>query len=107
MDNLHARLNLETARIPWRELARHFAAGRVIGVDSSLDLIQVAAAVAQDDAGRVQRWLKTTKLAPVSDTKAQAWQETDAVLWAVVVKPYVLVQVSAAEDGGEEGRTAP
>lgn len=107
MDSLQARLNLETAQISWQEVGRYFAAGRVIRVDASLDLIQVAAAVAEDDAGRVSGWLESTEIAPVSDAEAVAWQEADAVLWAVVVKPYVLVQVSGAEGFREERDAVP
>jgi hypothetical protein len=32
----------------------------------------------------------------VSDAQAQAWQATDALLWASVVSPFVLVQADKA-----------
>lgn len=93
MDPLEARLNQETARLSWRELGRHFAAGKVIRVSPELDLIEVAAAVAGDDAARVQGWIRAARVAPVSDLEARAWHEAEAVVWAVVVKPFVLVQL--------------
>lgn len=88
-------MNRETARIAWHELARYFAGGRMIRVSSGLDLIEVASAVAEDDAGRVQNWMSTGRMAPVSDLEARSWHEADAVVWAVVVKPFVLVQPGA------------
>lgn len=94
MEPLETKLNLETARVAWSELARHFASGKVIRVAAELDLIHVATAVAQDEAVRVGRWMSADRVAPVSDAEARAWQEADAVLWAVVVKPFVLVQVA-------------
>lgn len=107
MDTLESRLNLETARIAWRELGRYFAAGQVIRIEAGLDLIQVAAAVAEDDASRVNQWLQAQEMAPVSDAEAKAWQEADAMVWAVVVKPYILVQESGTKNVREEGGAAP
>ena len=37
-----ARINQETARLPWRELQRFFAQGRVIAVAPELDLVELA-----------------------------------------------------------------
>ncbi len=37
-----AKVNLETAKIPWAELQRCFAAGLAIAVAGDLDLVEVA-----------------------------------------------------------------
>ncbi|MDZ7670339.1 MAG: DUF2288 domain-containing protein [Gammaproteobacteria bacterium] len=92
MDALETKLNLETARVYWHELARYFAAGRVIRVAAELDLVDVAGTIAKDDTPRVKTWLTAGQIAPVTDDEAKAWQESGMVLWAVVVKPFVLVQ---------------
>ena len=86
------KINAETARIPWRELQRFFAAGKVMSVDAGLDLVEVALALQQDEIRRVESWVAEAQLQPVSDQQARSWIEADAVLWAVVVKPWVLVQ---------------
>ena len=91
-DLLRARLNLETSRLQWTELLRYFAAGTVIAVSGDLDLIEVAAGISNDDAGSVAQWMAEGHLAKVSDAQAQAWLESDAALWTVVVKPWILVQ---------------
>lgn len=90
--DLRDRLNLETSRLPWRELLRHYAGGNVIGISSDLDLIDVAVCIASDDTAAVKGWMQTNRLAKVSNEQAAAWLEEDADLWAVVVKPWVLVQ---------------
>lgn len=41
---LRAKLNLETGRMDWRALARHFARGVVVKVAAGLDLVEVASA---------------------------------------------------------------
>jgi hypothetical protein len=91
---VRARINGETARIPWRDLQRFFAAGKVLHVAAGLDLVEVACAVHEDDIERVKRWTEASQLGPVADDRARAWLDSEAAPWAVVVKPWVLVQES-------------
>jgi hypothetical protein len=91
-DLSRARINSETARIPWRELQRFFAAGKVFHVHPDLDLVDVACALQEDDVERVRGWTDAARLGPVADDQARRWLDADASLWAVVVKPWVLVQ---------------
>ena len=89
---LRAKINSETAKIPWLELQRFFAAGRVLLVAPGLDLVDVAYALQQDDIDQVKRWADSAQITPVPDDLARAWVSDEASLWAVVVKPWVLVQ---------------
>jgi len=89
---LRAKLNLETSQLPWKELLRYFAAGMVIAVSSDLDLIEVALRISNDDKDAVAQWMKEQRVLKVSDAQASAWMEADALLWTVVVKPWILVQ---------------
>lgn len=91
-DFLRASLNLETSRIAWKELLRFFAAGTVIAVDEALDLVEVAVEIANDNAAQIKQWMSQEKIGKVSDEQAKTWLETDATLWAVVVRPWILVQ---------------
>ena len=89
---LHDKINRETGRIAWTELARHFAGGSVIWVSPGLDLIDVALRIAHDDKDSITRWMNAGQVAKVSDAQAQAWLAAGAQLWASVVSPFVLVQ---------------
>lgn len=89
---LRAKINLETSRIAWKELLRFFASGTVIGVSSELDLVDVATHISADDKSQVEQWMATGKIGKVSDNQARVWLESDAMLWSVVVKPWILVQ---------------
>lgn len=91
---LRAKLNQETAEIPWTELQRFFAGGSLISVADDLDLVEVAARMSADDTEAVSRWIEERRIARVSDVQAQAWMDADASLWTVVVKPWILVQES-------------
>lgn len=94
-DVLYAKINMETARIPWKELERFFAAGRIILVDDSIDMIQVATLMASDDAKAISDMLDKKQIERVTDEQAQIWFDSDASLWAVVIRPWILVQQRA------------
>lgn len=91
--DIKQRLNLQTGKIAWHELARFFAAGKAIFVDSSLDLIDVAAAMHDDEAIKIKTFMEKQLLGPVDDARASLWSDQNIELWAVVVSPWVLVQV--------------
>lgn len=99
-DILKAKLNLETAQVAWTELQRFFAQGSVIWLDDSLDLIEVAHAIAADDSQAIKAWMQDRNLAQVSDDQAQHWLEQDIWLWSVVIRPLILIQNIKAGDSG-------
>ena len=88
----HARLNQETGRIPFRELQRFFAAGRVLHVDVTLDLVAVGDALQCDRIEEVGAWKAARRLGPVTDETARGWIDKDVTVWALTVAPFVLVQ---------------
>ena len=87
-----AKIISDTAKIPWLELQRFFAAGKVMLVTPELDLVDVALALQEDDIEQVKIWTEALQVSPVTDDDARNWVASDASLWAVVVKPWVLVQ---------------
>ena len=89
---LRHKLNLETARAPWKELQTFFASGMVLNVKKGLDLLLVGEQFAADNAPIFQEWLASGQVAQVSDHQALAWFENDAELWTLVIKPWILVQ---------------
>ncbi len=93
-DLYRTKVNLETAQIAWKELQRFFASGTAIFVSDELDLVEVAFQMSKDNAEFIQEWMDAGKIGKVDDEQATTWIETDAMVWAVVVKPYVLVQTA-------------
>ena len=89
---LRQKLNLETGRISWRELRPHFVRGALIRVAAELDLVEVAVAMATDDAARMKQWLDEGAAARADAADAACWEEQEATFWAVVVAPWVLAQ---------------
>ena len=90
--DLRTKLNAETGRLVWTELERHFARGVVIKVDTSLDLIEVAVSVSEDEKKKVEEWMNTGLVGHPSTEDARDWVERQPDFWAVVVAPWVLIQ---------------
>ena len=86
------RIIAETAKIPWKELQRFFAQGLVVLVKPGLDLVDVAFEATQNNEQQVKLWMEQADIRGVSDEQALEWLEANALMWAVVVKPWVLVQ---------------
>jgi hypothetical protein len=95
LELLRAQLNGETGKLTWKELERHFARGVVIRVARGLDLVEVAARIAQDDKAAIERWMNEGLIGRASTEEALDWNQRQASFWAVVVAPWVLAQ----EDG--------
>lgn len=87
-----AKVNLETSQIAWKELQRFFASGSALAVSEDIDMVEVAFQMSQDNAPQIQKWMAAGKFGKVSDAQAAAWYGADAMMWAVVVSPWVLVQ---------------
>lgn len=90
--DLRANLNFQTGILGWEELQPHFARGRVLVATTGLDLVEVAAALAEDNRDRVETLLDSQQLHSATDTEAQDWHASRPRFWAVVVAPWVLVQ---------------
>lgn len=97
---LRDKVNRETARLPWSELVKHFAAGTVVFVADDLDLVDVAVRISHDDKDNIVQWMAAGKIAKVSDQQAQEWHDADASLWTAVVSPFILVQRQKAAAAG-------
>ena len=89
---LRAKLEGETAKMPWRELQHFFANGTAIYVAPALDLVEVAAQMSVNNESQVEAWQAKGELGQISDALALEWYEANALMWSVVVRPWVLVQ---------------
>lgn len=85
-------LHLETAKIPWTELQRFFAGGKLLLLDAGEDMLEVAACLVANDVDRLQSLINENLLVYPDNDKAKRWVVDDAQLWAVVLNPWVLVQ---------------
>jgi hypothetical protein len=91
-------INLETARISWIELEVYYAGGNVISVSPELDLIDVALVITNDDSEQLKAWTTQGLIDNVTDEQAKQLHETDATVWAVVIRPWILIQSIKHQD---------
>lgn len=78
-------------------MMRFFASGTVIFVSEELDLVEVGVQISLDNKTAVAQWMEEKRIGKVSDEQAKAWLDSDATLWTVVVKPWLLVQPPKAQ----------
>ncbi len=93
-ESVEQKLNRETAKIGWNELARLFATGVVIVVQDGLDLVGIAKSFVEDDSKRISILMERNQVWKATDDDAVKWNTENAEVWAVVVSPWVLVQGS-------------
>ena len=92
-DEAYAAILGATAQIEWSVLEPHFARGDLLAVAPQLDLVAVAAAMMEDNSERIKGWMDAGQLQVASDAQAADWAERQPdTLWAVVIRPWVLVQ---------------
>jgi hypothetical protein len=87
-----ARIHSETAKIAWTELQRFFAQGYAIYVAPHQNLVDVAWEISTDQKTQLERWMADGSVGQVSDEQALEWLQGNALMWCVVVRPWVLVQ---------------
>lgn len=85
-------INLETAKIAWKDLEIYYAGGNVISVSPELDLIDVALVITKDNAESLKDWMTKGKIDVVTDDQAKQYADTKTTVWAVVIKPWILIQ---------------
>ena len=90
--DIASHLHMETAKIPWLELQRFFASGKVLLLDANQDMIEVGTSLIENDVKRLEGLINNNLLVHPSDDQAKKWVSEDAQLWALVLNPWVLVQ---------------
>ena len=77
----------------WKTLAAHAKRGGLVLVDTALDLVEVAVAVANDDSASVEAWMSAHQLAKPTEAQVASWEDdTEDRFTVVIVQPYVLAQ---------------
>lgn len=88
--------SIEVQEVTWDALRPHYLRSALFWVSPSVDLEEVAKAVAVDDSSRVANWLQERKIRRVEAAMAAQWEATpDAIYRFVILQPYVFVQAKA------------
>lgn len=80
----------------WGGLRAHLERGGLIVVDSSLDLVDVALKVAEDDATAIGQWISGGALTKPSVEQIALWDADKQKSFSMlIVSPYILIQEPA------------
>lgn len=90
---LRGEFHAQTARIGWAELQTHYARGLVVEA-AGVDLVEVALQLTRDNTAQFESWIADGAVTRVDDARALEFFEKEAMVWAVVAAPWVLVQLT-------------
>lgn len=92
------RVQLERSVGPvgYSDLRAHLDRDAVFLVAASVSLITCGVAVAMDDVDMVKRWIDSGELRKPSKDERASWAQHGGTWNALVVQPFVLVQVAPA-----------
>ncbi|MEM8661283.1 MAG: DUF2288 family protein [Pseudomonadota bacterium] len=91
---LRREYHAQTAKVRWHELQVAYARGRLVTVETGMNLVEVAVQLGLDNTAVFRDWIASGRIAHVSDELAEDWSSDDRELWAVVAPPWVLVQLT-------------
>lgn len=95
MGELRKKLEAEVSTVPWSRLAPHHQRDALFLVDPSLDLVDVAVAVAEDRAAEVGSWIEDERIGRATAEQVEGWEQTGAVFRFLIVRPLVLAQLAS------------
>jgi hypothetical protein len=93
MSDLKTQLREDMAEIDWKSLIPHAQRDALIVVNASLDLVEVAFALAQDDVAQVEYWIREGLIHKPTVDELGAWnQDSSRQFLSLIVQPFVLVR---------------
>jgi len=87
------KLNLETAKIEWKDLQVFFAQGKLLIVEPSSDLVEVAGIIADNSLDKLESLIAKSQVSFATPSWIRESCQETTLLWAVVVSPYVIAQL--------------
>lgn len=89
-----AKILAQTALIDWPALEKFYAQGKIILVDQSVNLVDVAYHLTLNNDDVIEQLISAELLTREFNPQAKRWHETQQQVWCVVIKPWVLVQAT-------------
>jgi hypothetical protein len=91
---LDQKLNMETAKLSWRELEVFFAKGTLLQVALGEDLIATAELIATNNQSELEKLIVDKKIEFATPEWIRSNCQPTTELWTLVVAPYVLCQLA-------------
>ncbi|MBC7659927.1 MAG: DUF2288 family protein [Chitinophagaceae bacterium] len=97
-EDMKQKLAAEVDILPWGDLARHFAFGRLYVVRSPWTLTEAALVLKSDDAGRLKDAMDQGHFAVPTDDEVKLWLTNNTQFDVIVMSPFVLVEPRGSYD---------
>ena len=95
MSEVIEQFKQDLAEVFWKDLRIHLQHGGIIVVAESLDLIEVATAVAEDHKPQVEAWVAAGVLSKPTAEQVKAWEtQLDKPFRMLIVQPFILIQAT-------------
>jgi hypothetical protein len=92
MSELRAKLEKESTVVTWETLEPHSGRDALIWVQSDVNLVDAAYAVATDDVEKVNKWIGDGSLVKPTADLLEVWnKEPGKFFQFVIVQPFVLI----------------
>ncbi len=86
-------LALSIDEAEWSMLRAHLERGGLILIDDTLDLVDTAVHVSNDDITPIEEWIRAGKIGKPSENQIHIWNEDSQKRFSMlIVSPYVLIQ---------------
>ncbi len=93
MPDIKDRLSQDVANIEWKDLLPHAKRDAIIVVSEALNLLEVGAAIAQDNTTSVSIWIENKSISKPSSKQLTNWNNNpEKQFTALIVQPFVIVQ---------------
>ena len=93
VEALRIKLTERLGPVFFADMRAHLERDAVIVISPGVALIEVAVAVADDDAAQVEGWIRDGSMRKPSKRERAEWPNEENRTWlAVIVQPFVLVQ---------------
>jgi hypothetical protein len=95
MSDLKSQIAEEVANIDWKDLIPHAQRDALILIDCSLNLLDVAVAIANNDVSAVQSWIGNKLIHKPTVEELSEWNiEPEKKFTATIVQPFVLAKIA-------------
>lgn len=93
MSDIKKKLEEDVANISWQEILPHAKRDAVVVIDQTLDLIEVAEAIALDNTSLVSNWIAEKLVAKPSASQLNDWNnQPEKEFTAAIVQPFVIIK---------------
>ena len=93
MSDIKQKLKDDIANISWQEIIPHAKRDAVVVIDSQLDILEVAEAIALDKTSQVSDWIGKQLVAKPSAEQLADWNENPTKEFVTaIVQPFVIIQ---------------